>query len=73
MLNTQEYYIMLYVPHTQDFAMSSLHGEVLREEAIEPVPAALDGGGDLEQYQIVKRRQWEHRYMCNNVYLVMMM
>ena len=50
--------------YAQDFATSSLHGEVVREE--EQVPAALGGGGDLEQYQIVERRQWEHRYTCNN-------
>ena len=56
--------------YVQDFATSSLHGEVVREEAIEPVPAALGGGGDLEQYQIVERRQWEHRYTCNNVIFV---
>ena len=54
--------------YVQDFATSSLHGEVVREEATEPVQAALGGGGDLEQYQIVERRQWEHRYTCKKIF-----
>ena len=41
----------------QDFATSSLHGEVMREEAISPVVEEED----LEQYKIVERRRWEHR------------
>ena len=48
-------------PHAQDFATSSLHGEVVREEAIGPVPVAVEEGEDLEQYQIVERRRWEQR------------
>ena len=48
-------------PHVQDFATSSLHGEVVREEAIGPVPVAVEEGEDLEQYQIVERRRWEQR------------
>ena len=47
--------------HMQDFATSSLHCEVAREDAVGLVPAAL--GEDLEQYQIVERRRWEHRYV----------
>ena len=43
----------------QDFATSSLHGEVMREEAIGPMVGEEDL--QLEQYKIVERRQWEHR------------
>ena len=45
----------------QDFATSSLHCEVVREDAVGLVSAALEE--DLEQYQIVERRRWEHRYV----------
>ena len=48
----------LYVS-TQDFATSSLHGEVMREEAISPMVGEEDL--QLEQYKIVERRRWEHR------------
>jgi len=48
-------------PHVQDFSTSSLHGEVVREEAIGPVPVAVDEGEHLVQYQIVERRRWEQR------------
>ena len=45
----------------QDFATSSLHCEVMREDTVGLVPAAL--GEDLEHYQIVEQRRWEHRYI----------
>lgn len=45
-------------PHVQDFATSSLRGEVVRDEAIGPVQVELE---DLEQYQIVERKRWEQR------------
>ena len=48
----------LYVS-TQDFATSSLQGEVMREGAISPMVGEEDL--QLEQYKIVERRQWEHR------------
>ena len=51
----------------QDFATSSLQCEVVRQEAVELVPAALGKGEDLEQYQIVERRRWEHRYVTYDV------
>ena len=44
----------------QDFATSSLHGEVVQEEAIGP-EVAVGEGEELEQYQIVERRCWEQR------------
>ena len=44
---------------SQDFSTSSLRGEVAKEN--EEVIA--DEGGDLEQYQIVERKQWEQRYI----------
>ena len=47
----------------QDFATSSLHCEVMREDTVGLVPGALGRGEDLEQYQIVERRRWEHRYV----------
>jgi len=58
---------MFIVSHVQDFATSSLYGEVVREEASEPgsgrKPLDLTVGGEehLEQYQIVERRRWEQR------------
>lgn len=45
-------------PHVQDFATSSLRGEVVRDEAIGPIQVKLK---DLEQYQIVERKRWEQR------------
>ena len=47
---------------SQDFSTSSLRGEVAKEneEVIE------EEGEDLEQYQIVERKQWEQRYMLHS-------
>jgi len=45
----------------QDFATSSLHGEVVQEKADGPVPVAVEKGDDLKQYQVVEHRCWEQR------------
>ncbi len=42
----------------QDFATSSLKGEV----ALENVNQRMDEAGELEEYQIHDRKQWEHKY-----------
>lgn len=50
----------------QDFSTPSLEGVLARdnlEEDIPSVPAAEDDNDQLEQYQIVIRRQWEHKYV----------
>ena len=69
MLSQDGYYVVPMCPHVQDFATSSLHGEVVREEAIGPVQVAVGEGEDLEQYQIVERRSWgtEVDDSCNDV------
>ena len=42
-------------PHVQDFSTSSLHGEVVREEAIGPVPVAVDEGEHLVRSEIATK------------------
>ena len=51
---------------SQDFSTSSLRGEVAKEneEVIE------EEGEDLEQYQIVERKQWEQRLIYIHVYVL---
>ncbi len=49
----------------QDFSTPSLEGVLARENLEEGVPAvaAADDDDQLEQYQIVERRQWEQKYV----------
>ena len=58
---SSSYSVFLVSLFVQDFATSSLHGEVVRETATGPVPVPVEEGEVLEQYQIVERRRWEQR------------
>ena len=56
--STYSKFIYLLSHTRKDFATSSLQGEVARENEEDN-----DGGGDLKQYEIDRRRRWEQRYV----------
>ena len=64
LLLTLYYTPTLLIP-MQDFSTPSLEGVLARENLEEGVPAvaAADDNDQLEQYQIVERRQWEQKYV----------
>ena len=61
MSGLKSFVVKFMIRMSRDFATSSLQGEVARENL--EVMEAVDGGedGNLEQYQIARRRRWERK------------